>query len=108
MGEHHHHHDVLAPSGHATVMLDIGDGVGALVVHTPKDCNGLEIEIRRPGETRQLTHTEVRERVLPDCSVYAGVFPAIVAGTYTLVGVDGRPDREVNIGDGAVTEVTWS
>ena len=89
-------------------MLDIGDGVGALVVHTPKQCNGLEIEIRRLGEARQLTHTEVRERALPDRSVFAGVFPAIVAGTYTLVGAGGRPDTEVTIGDGTVTEITWS
>jgi hypothetical protein len=89
-------------------MLDIGDGVGALVVHTPATLAGSEIEIRRPGETRQLTHTEVRERRLNEGIVYAGVFPAIVAGTYTLVGADGRPDRDVEIGDGAVTEVTWS
>jgi hypothetical protein len=106
----HHHHDhahPLPPSGQATVMLDIGDGVGALVVHTPATLAGTEIEIRKPGETRQLTHTEVRERRLGDGSVYAGVFPAIVAGTYTLVGADGRPDREITIGDGTVTEITW-
>lgn len=108
MGEHHHHHHALLPSGRATVMLDIGDGVGALVVHTPAALAGAEIEIRRLGETRQLTHTEVRERRLAEGSVYAGVFPAIVAGTYNLVGIDGHADAEVTIGDGTVTQIVWS
>jgi hypothetical protein len=89
-------------------MLDIGDGVGALVVHTPAALTGAEIEIRRLGETRQLVHTEVRERHLADGSVYAGVFPAIVAGTYTLVGIDGHPDAEITIVAGTVTQITWS
>jgi hypothetical protein len=106
MSDHQHHH-ALPPSGPATVMLDIGDGVGALVVHTCAALAGTEIEIRRPGDSRQLTHTEVRERQLARGSVYAAVFPAIVAGTYTLVGVDGSPDTDITIDDGTVTQITW-
>ena len=37
------------PSGDGTVMLDIGDGIGALVVHTPAALLGVEIEIARRG-----------------------------------------------------------
>ena len=51
-------------------------------------------------------HTEVRERRLPDGTLYAGVFPAVMIGDYTLLGLHGRPDHEVTISSGRVTEVT--
>jgi hypothetical protein len=87
------------------VLLDIGDGVGALVVHTPSSLNGVEIEIARRGENHQFVHTEVRERVLPGGSRHAGVFPAISEGEYTLLPVGGRSAVEVTIRSGRVTEV---
>ncbi len=106
---HDHDHQVreprLAPSGQGTVVLDIGDGVGALVVHTPAAWNGIEIEIVRHGENHQFVHTEVRERVLPDGSTYAGVFPAIPEGEYTLPAVDGTAPVDVTIRSGEVTQV---
>ena len=89
-----------------TVILDIGDGIGALVVHAPAALNGIEIELARRGETRQFVHTEVRERRLPEGSVYAGVFPELPEGDYTLLDVAVRPDREVTIRSGRVTEVS--
>ena len=106
--EHDHPHAPearLAPSGHATVLLDVGDGVGALVVHTPAELNGVEIELARRNETCAFTHTEVRERRLPEGSLFAGVFPAIVEGEYTLLGVDAQPGTSVEIRSGHVTEV---
>ena len=80
----------LPPSRQGTVVLDIGDGVGALVVHTPGELCGVEIEIARRGEQDAFVHTEVRERVLPEGSVYAGVFVALDEGDYTLLDVDGH------------------
>ena len=50
-------------------------------------------------------HTEVRERVLPEGSVYAGVFVALDEGDYTLLAVDGHRPRDVTIRSGRVTEV---
>ena len=50
-------------------------------------------------------HTEVRERVLPEGSVYAGVFVALDEGDYTLLDVDGHLARDVSIASGHVTEV---
>jgi len=102
----HTHEHPLPPSGQGTVLLDIGDGVGALVVHTGPGLDGVEIELSRRGEHRAFVHTEVRERRLPDASVYAGVFPAIAVGEYTLLGLDGQPDHEITISSGRVTEVT--
>ena len=88
-------------------MLDIGEGAGALVVRAPASLAGVEIELARTGEHHAFTHTEVRERILPDGAVYAGVYPAIVVGEYTLLDVDGKPRRTLTITEGAVTEVDW-
>ena len=87
-------------------MLDIGDGIGALVVHTPSALCGVEIEIARRGEAHAFVHTEVRERVLPEGSVYAGVFLALDEGDYTLLDVAEHPQRDVTIASGRVTEVS--
>jgi hypothetical protein len=98
----------LAPSRQGTVVLDIGDGIGALVVHTTSALAGVEIEIARAGEHTQFVHTEVRERVLPDRSVYAGVFPDVPEGDYTLLDVAGHGRHDVTIRSGRVTEVDLS
>ena len=102
----HTHEPRLPPSGQGTVVLDIGGDVGALVVHAPGELSGVEVELARRGEQQAFVHTEVRERRLPDGTLYAGVFPAVEIGDYTLLGVGGRPDREVTIASGHVTEVT--
>ena len=108
--EHRHLHlrsePVLPPSGEGTVLLDIGDGVGALVVHAPAALNGVEIEIARRGETNAFVHTAVRERRLPDGSVYAGVFPDLPEGDYTLLAVTVEPHADLTIRSGCVTEVS--
>jgi hypothetical protein len=106
-GDPHGHERALPPSGHATVVLDIGDGVGALVVHTAAALAGVEIELAQRGETSVFVHTEVRERCLPDGSVFAGVFPALPVGDYTLLGTGDRDVCNVTISEGGVTEVHW-
>ena len=108
--DHDHDHSAgpeakLPPSGQGTVVLDIGDGIGALVVHTPGELCGIEIEIARRGEAKAFVHTEVRERVLPGGSVYAGVFVALDEGEYTLLDVAEHPRRDVTIASGRVTEI---
>jgi hypothetical protein len=80
----HGHEHPLPPSGHATV----------------------EIELARRGEQQAFVHTEVRERRLPEGTVYAGVFPAVMVGEYTLLGPNGRADHDVTISSGRVTEVS--
>ena len=102
---HDHAHDHrpeprLAPSRQGTVVLDIGDGIGALVVHTPPELCGIGIEITRRGERNAFVHTEVRERVLPEGSVYTGVFVALDEGDYTLLDVESHPTHDVSIASG--------
>jgi hypothetical protein len=104
--DRHHHETRLPPSGIGTVVLDIGDGVGALVVHAPADLCGVEIELAPSGSADALTHTEVRERRLPEGSVYAGVFSALTAGDYRLLPFGGRRPIDLTISSGRVTEVS--
>jgi hypothetical protein len=103
----HSHHHSLPPSGEGTVVLDIGGSIGALIVHTPPVWAGVEIELARRGETQQFVHTEVRERLLPDCEVYAAVFVEVPEGEYTLLDAPVHAERDVVVERGRVTQVNW-
>jgi hypothetical protein len=85
------------------LVLDIGDGVGALVLQTTEDAAGLEIEVSPAGGGRR-THTIVRRRRLGGRDVFAGVYPELSAGEWIVHGADGRPLGTVVIGSGRVTE----
>lgn len=98
----------LPPSGEGTVVLDIGDGIGALVVHTTSALAGTEIEIARLGDTKPFVHTDVRARVLPDGTVYAGVFPELQEGDYTLLHIGDNAMQDLAIRSGCVTEIDLS
>ncbi len=104
--DHHSHHS-YAPSFEGTVVLDIGGDVGALVVHTPPDLAGLEIELARRDEEQPFVHTAVRERHLPGGTVHAAVFAVVPSGRYRLVGVGPRPSIPVTVDGGHVTELHW-
>jgi hypothetical protein len=111
----HEHHDhgpqdhshTLDPSGEATVVLDIGGHIGALVLHTPRELAGREIDIFRAGEERPAMHTAVRERELPGGSVHAAVYPVVPEGDYVIPAVGALPSVPVTIRGGEVTEITW-
>ena len=114
-GEHTHdhlhphgHHHPLPPSTEGSVVMEVGGDVGALVVYTPDALAGHEIELALRGEQRQFVHTEVRERQLPDGTIYAGVFPAVPAGEYTLLSIHALPALDVNVEGGRVAELTWA
>jgi hypothetical protein len=85
-------HDAAGVSAPGSVVLDIGPGVGALVLHTPPDLEGAEIEISLAAHGAARTHSQVRKRVTSgksgasaDTDVsYAGVYPSLAAGSYTI------------------------
>ena len=98
-------HHTLAPTRDATVVADIGDDVGALVLYTAPEQCGVEIDIEPVGRPAGRTHVAVRERQLVTGSVYAAFYPDLAAGEYTLLLPDGaRPD---SIDGGTVTEIAW-
>lgn len=101
------HAHSLEPSGEATVVLDIGGDIGALVLLTPPELAGREIDIFRLGEPLPAMHTAVRARELPDCHVHAAVYPSVPAGDYVVPATLGLPSIPVSIRGGEVTEIAW-
>jgi hypothetical protein len=92
---------VLPPSWDGTVILDIGNDVGALVLHTPGEWLGREIDLVSDDRSVPHTHSAVRERRSPEGSVYAAIYPQLQAGQYTVE--DSR--QRLTIIGGRVTEV---
>jgi hypothetical protein len=89
------------------VALDIGSGVGALVVHATSGHLGREVEVSRLGSPRRRTHAEVHERRAGDDVVYAAVIDGLAEGEYQLWTGAPVPIGRVRITGGAVTEVDW-
>ena len=88
------------------VMLDLGPGVGALVLHTGADLHGVEIEISPAGRDEERSHKQVHERPVAGRSLYGAVFDSLPAGEYTL-WLDDRPlRRNVAVAGAAVTDIT--
>ena len=95
-------------SRQAGVVLDIGEGVGALVIRTAEGLRGLEIEVSPRGDDNARQHVEVHERRAGDKAVFAAVFPGLSAGTYTIWRAPEARWREVVIRGGRVEEVDWT
>jgi hypothetical protein len=103
--EHHHVHEAGTPPAGGPVVVDIGDDVGALVVHVDRARVGQELHLRRHGETAT-THTGVWERRLGTRAVVVAVFPALVEGGYAILDRAGHPVVEVTVTGGQVAELT--
>jgi hypothetical protein len=96
---------VAGPSGSGTVVLELGPGAGALVLHTPADMNGAEIDISAASGAR--THSMVRPRHVAGGTQYAAVYPELAPGEYTIWRADGTPAAAVTITGGTATTVHW-
>jgi hypothetical protein len=99
---------IPAPSGTGTVVLDIGADTGALILYTPAELNGLEIEISPNGvRNAARTHSRVRERRIGSAVRHAAVYPAVPADTYTVWRDAATPAATVTITEGSVTSCHW-
>ena len=101
---HPHAHN-LGPTYESTVVMDVGGDVGGLVFYTDPSHLGAEIDIFERGSDVPLTHTAVRERHLGGETYYAGVFPALPCGRYTLAPVGAHPTVDVTIDGGSIVEI---
>jgi hypothetical protein len=99
-----HHHSKDARPEH--VMLDLGPGVGALVLHTGADLHGVEIEISPAGRDGERSHKQVHERPVAGRPLYGAVFEALPAGEYTLWLDDEPLRRGVAVAEETVTDIT--
>lgn len=108
MGEHSHHHEHVDHSIHtAPAVLDIGEGVGALMISTTADLHGHEIEVSMLGDETQRTHTAVLERRVNGRSVFAALFLTLPEGEYRIWTDDPNVPQRVTIVSGEVAQVDW-
>jgi hypothetical protein len=88
-----------------SLILDIGDNVGALILYADESCLGQEIDITRSGHSRSHdVHTMIRRRRAVSQEFVAGVYGELESGTYTVWGLDGEPLADIVISGGRVTE----
>ena len=99
-----HHHSTDARPEH--VMLDLGPGVGALVLHTGADLHGKEIEISPTGRDEDRSHKQIHERLVFGRALYGAVFDSLPAGEYTLWLADRPLRRNVAVAGAAVTDIS--
>ncbi|TDU01718.1 hypothetical protein EDD99_0089 [Streptomyces sp. 846.5] len=103
----HTHAPLPAPSRQGSVLLDIGAGTGALIIHTAAEHDGLEIHVSPQDRPDQRTHSAVRPRHLPDHTAYAAVITPLPAGDYTVWDGD-HPHGIATITDGHVSDYPWT
>jgi hypothetical protein len=106
--EHSMTESAAGPTGPGTVVLDLGADVGALILYTPSEMDGREIEISRddkPGGHR--THSRVRPRPTAKATTYAAVYPGLTAGSYTLWRDHHTPAAAFAVTGGQVTTCHW-
>jgi hypothetical protein len=105
------HHEDHSHAGHGAVVLDIGDGVGALVVRMPASLAGTEIEICPAGEdhaARTRSHVAVIGRPAASGTAHTAVFPSLLEGRYELYRKpDGPTQLTVDVVGGEVSTQAW-
>jgi hypothetical protein len=96
------------PTGPGVVVMELGAGIGALILYTPPGLDGEEIEISRddePGANR--THSRVRPRPVADATKYAAVYPGLPAGRYTIWRDAQTPATAATVTGGQVSSCYW-
>ena len=101
-------HERSGHAGQGPPVLDIGDGIGALVLLTPESLVGREIEVSPIDDDRHRTHTQVHLRQARGRMLGAAVYAALPEGRYRIC--DDHPERqhEVTIIGGEVAQVDWT
>jgi hypothetical protein len=89
------------------VVLELGEDLGALIVHAGADMHGIEIEITPEDNHELRSHKQVLERSVDGRPAFTAVFDGLLAGSYALWR-DGEPRaREVSVTGGSVAELDW-
>jgi len=106
MSHMHSHHDASYWTRRhpESVVLDIGEDVGALVLYTGAELHGHEIEVSPLGAepSARRVHSAVLERSVNGRILYAATYPELPVGAYEVC-CEGTPC--FSIAAGAVSEV---
>jgi len=90
-----------------SVVLNIGENVGALVLYTPAAMDGREIEISRRTENARRTHAVVRRRDSGSAQVFAAVYPDLPAGDYAIWRDARTQATTATVAGGSVSSCHW-
>lgn len=74
----------IGPSRTGSVVLNLGEDIGALIVYSCGDLEGAEVEIRLTHQPWAGQHSEVRPRHVANCIEHAAVFDGLQQGTYQV------------------------
>jgi len=89
------------------VVLEIGPGLGALIVRTDATMHGVEIEISPTDDDTRRSHKQVLERSVGDRPAYTALFDQLPPGTYTLWTEGVARVRGVAVHSEAIAELEW-
>jgi hypothetical protein len=103
----HDRHDDHDPADvrSQSVVLDLGDGIGALIVHTDPELLGVEVEISPTGADGNRQHKEVLQRTIGQATVNVLVYDNLPEGNYTLWIGEVALASNVRIESGSVAEL---
>ncbi|MFC1415779.1 hypothetical protein [Streptacidiphilus cavernicola] len=105
----HTHAPLPAPSREGSVVLEIGGDLGALIIHTGPEQDGLEIEVSPVDDAAApRTHAAVRPRHLAGRTVYCAVISPLTAGRYTVWRDETTADATVQVPAAGVAEHRWA
>jgi hypothetical protein len=90
------------------VVLDIGGGLGALIVYADPAMHGSEIEISPAEDDFERSHKDVLERGEGDRTAFTAVFDRLPAGAYTLWTDGVARARAVQVSADSVAELDWT
>ena len=96
------------PSGPGSVVLDIGDDVGALIIITPAALAGEEIHVSPVRDPAGRTHAVVRERRLGRPPATRRCTRPSRPGSTRSGGTQASPAGTVRIDGGAATSYRWA
>jgi len=87
------------------VVLDIGQGIGALIIYTTEALRGYQIDVSLKGNpTAKRVHTDVLERRIGGRLVCAAVFAELPEGEYITWS---DPAETFTITGGSIAELNW-
>ncbi|MDQ6661872.1 MAG: hypothetical protein M3Z24_13030 [Chloroflexota bacterium] len=90
---------------HNTIVLDIGDDIGALIIYTNENLRGIQIDVSPQGNvSAKRIHTDVLERRIGERPVFAAVFAALPEGNYITWS---DPAIAFTIIGGQIAELDW-
>jgi hypothetical protein len=96
------------PAASASVALDIGAGLGALVIYPGERFRGCEIEISRVDASGPRVHTGVHERTTQAGSALTAIFGSLPAADYVVWKDETTAGATVTVPEGRVAELTLS